>query len=43
MLKLSTTSLDDEPQAAEGSLKVYRLRQPSVVQRAPLPEIYARR
>ena len=34
-LNIRTTTLDDEPQAAEGSLKIYRLKQPAQVQRPP--------
>ncbi len=32
-IKLTTTTLDGEPQKAEGALKVYRLKQPEKVQR----------
>jgi uncharacterized protein YfaS (alpha-2-macroglobulin family) len=35
-LTISTQSLDDEGQAAKGTLKVYRLREPDKVQRAAL-------
>ncbi len=35
-LTLKTTTLDGEPQAAEGSLKVYRLKEPAKVERPPL-------
>jgi hypothetical protein len=35
-LKLSTKTLDGEPQAAEGTVKVYQLQAPAEVQRAPL-------
>ncbi len=35
-LNLATTTLDGEPQQAEGSLKIYRLKEPSRVQRPPL-------
>ena len=36
-LKLQTTTLDGEPQVAEGSVKIYHLQAPDQVQRAPLP------
>lgn len=35
-IKISTTTLDGEGQAAEGTLKIYRLRQPKVVERPTL-------
>jgi hypothetical protein len=35
-LNLSTSTLDGEPQAAEGTLKVYRLQEPASVTRPPL-------
>lgn len=35
-LTIKTTTLDGEPAVAEGSLKIYRLKQPTRVQRAPL-------
>jgi hypothetical protein len=35
-LVIKTTTLDGEPQVAEGSLKIYRLKQPAQVQRPPL-------
>jgi hypothetical protein len=35
-LKLRTTTLDGEPQAAEGALKIYRLKEPAQVQRPRL-------
>ena len=35
-LKLETKTLDGEPQAAEGSVKIYELQPPEKVQRAPL-------
>ncbi|MBI3418239.1 MAG: hypothetical protein HY043_23360, partial [Verrucomicrobia bacterium] len=41
-LKILTTTLDGEPQAAEGSVKIYRLKEPARVQRAPLNEGYWR-
>lgn len=37
-LKVNTTTLDGEPQLAEGSVKVYALQAPAKVQRAPLTE-----
>jgi hypothetical protein len=39
-IKLSTTTLDGEPQRAEGSLKIYRLKQPEKVAR---PDILGER
>ena len=39
-IKLSTTTLDGEPQRAEGSLKIYRLKQPEKVVR---PDILGER
>jgi hypothetical protein len=39
-IKLSTTTLDGEPQKAEGSLKIYRLKQPDKVAR---PDILGQR
>lgn len=35
-IRLTTESLDDEPQAAQGTLKIHRLEQPAAVQRSPL-------
>lgn len=35
-LKVASRTLDDEPQVAEGSVKVYALEAPAQVQRAPL-------
>ena len=35
-LTLRSATLDGEPQPAEGSLRIYRLKQPDQVQRAPL-------
>jgi uncharacterized protein YfaS (alpha-2-macroglobulin family) len=35
-IKISTTTLDGEPQAAEGTVKVYRLNLPAKVVRAPI-------
>ncbi len=35
-VKISTVTLDGEPQVAEGSLKVYRLKSPAKVVRAPI-------
>ena len=37
-VKISTQTLDGEGQAAEGTLKIYRLKQPDQVVRAPLAE-----
>ena len=39
-LTIKTATLDDEPQRAEGSLKVYSLKPPATVQRPPLLEVY---
>jgi hypothetical protein len=39
-IKLTTTTLDGEPQKAEGALKIYRLKQPEKVQR---PDILGQR
>ena len=36
-IKLQTTTLDGEPQVAEGSLKIYKLREPAQVVRGKLP------
>ncbi len=36
-LQLLTTTLDGEPQTAEGSLRVHRLQEPAAVARQPLP------
>ncbi|MBI4661607.1 MAG: hypothetical protein HY735_22520 [Verrucomicrobia bacterium] len=41
-LKIRTTTLDGEPQPAEGTLKIYRLVGPAQVQRAPLGGVYPR-
>lgn len=41
-IKIQTTTLDGEPQAAEGTLKIYRLKGPASVQRARLSERYWR-
>lgn len=42
-LKIATTTLDGEPQVAEGAVKIYRLQAPARVQRPLLrPETYAR-
>jgi hypothetical protein len=35
-LRITTTTLDNEPLTAEGSLKIFRLKAPPQVQRAPL-------
>ncbi len=40
VIRINTQSLDDEPQAAEGVLKVYRLKAPAQVQRPPLRPNY---
>jgi uncharacterized protein YfaS (alpha-2-macroglobulin family) len=37
-LKLQTKSLDDEPQIAEGNVKIYELQAPPTVERPPLAE-----
>lgn len=37
-VKVSTETLDGEPQAAEGTVKIYKLKQPGEVVRAPLSE-----
>ena len=37
---LKTSTLDDEPQTAEGSLKIYRLKEPTAVVRASLGDDY---
>ncbi len=45
ILKIRTTTLDDTPQAAEGTLRIYRLKAPSQVERASLqspPSLYGR-
>ena len=39
-LKIETKTLDGEPQAAEGSVKIYELQPPEKVQRAPLGQRY---
>ena len=39
-LKIKTTTLDGEPQAAEGTVKIYELQPPEKVQRGPLGERY---
>ena len=36
VLRIRTTTLDGEPQTAEGKVKIYRLKEPAQVQRAPL-------
>ena len=43
VLQVRTTTLDGEPQPAEGTVKIYRLKQPAQVQRAPLGGSYANR
>ncbi len=39
-IKISTTTLDGEPQVAAGTVKICRLKQPAKVVRAPLPQNY---
>ena len=39
-LTIKTETLDGEPQAAEGSLKIYRLQEPAQVRRPPLTGRY---
>jgi hypothetical protein len=41
-LTIRTTTLDGEPQVAEGSLKIYRLKEPAQVQRPALAGVYYR-
>ena len=41
-LKIKTTTLDGEPQVAEGLVKIHRLKEPAQVQRSPLTGRYYR-